>query len=1217
MNLVSNSGGPCHNTAPVDIVMKVIVVLGMHRSGTSALTRIIGLCGATLPKTLMKPAGDNDSGFWESRPIMELHDEILASVGSAWDDPNTVPDEWFKSKECEEYKHKIIELLRNEYQSTSLIVFKDPRVCRLVPLWLDIFTDLRAEPYFVIMLRNPLEVAASLQRRNSFDYGKSLCLWLQHLILVEKDTRHENRLLFTYEQLLADWRSVIRDVNVRFDLALDAESETSVEQVDKFLRRDLRHFHETEKNLAHRPEIGAWVSQAYSWALELSRNHDAVDTRIITRIGLELEQAEKFFGPAYRETNRQLRESEQQGKILSERLNSTVYELQRAVTSARALETDHQALLHSTAWRLSWAGVEAVRRHGRSTLGKLIQGLYWLFTFQLAPRLKEAREIAIIRQSGVFDLDYYLERYPGIRYIFKDPIEHYVTAGAAEGRQPNAYFDSRFYLDTYPAVRESKMNPLTHYLERGAKEGLNPSAMFDTLYYLEQNPDVKKLGMNPLSHYLQTEKTERFETHPASEYDAYADPRGVAPSGQILRRLPNNDVASTAFFIAKEINATLTKSKVAGSWADELQQVDLSSAESPQVSVLIPFFDQCKVTLSCLKAISCQTGPSFEVILVDDGSRDDRAESFRQIPGIRYLRNDQNIGYLRSCNRAALEAKGEYIVLLNSDALPMREWLAELIHTFEIHPSTGLAGSMLLYPNGRLQEAGGLVFKDGVGWNYGRNKDPHAYQYNYVRPMDYCSGASIAIPRELWHELGGYDEEFVPAYYEDTDLALRVRQAGYSVMFNPFSRVIHFEGVTAGRDTTSGVKKYQEVNRKKFADRWKLDIGDKNPSEYIDAYVRRHHYKARLLWIDTTTPTPDQDSGSIDTVNFFKVALRGGWGVTFIPWENFRHEGSYTEFLQHLGVECLYYPYANPEKCLKELGGDCDVVVVSRATIAPYVQPLVKACAPHAKIIFNTVDLHFLRHERETELFGSPPMLQGTGCNPEVKRRDELKVIRESDMTIVISEQEAKIVRSYQPDSRLSVIPFFRDIPGRQKLCYERRDICFIGGFGHPPNSDAVKYFVSSIWPTVREELPGCRFVIVGSRITDEILRLASDSIIVRGFVPDLDDVFNEIRLSVAPLRYGAGIKGKIVSSLSYGVPVVATKIGVEGMDLVNGEQVYIDDTSEAFARHVVSLYCDENTWLRMSDNAIEFVRSNYSEERISEKITGLLEQTLVSRQKI
>jgi len=638
--------------------------------------------------------------------------------------------------------------------------------------------------------------------------------------------------------------------------------------------------------------------------------------------------------------------------------------------------------------------------------------------------------------------------------------------------------------------------------------------------------------------------------------------------------------------------------------AYDIKQSEASSL--PLVSIIIPVHNHIKFTVRSLLSIAkAKNIAKYEIIVMDDNSDDETANVLGIVDVIRYFRNKDNIGFLRSCNLAAQHATGKYLVFLNNDTVVQDSWLDALLQTFVDFPSAGLVGSKLIYPDGRLQEAGGIIWKDGTGRNYGWGDDPHMPKYNYLREVDYCSGASIMIPREIWEQLGGFDEAFTPAYYEDTDLAFQVRQAGYKVYYQPASEVIHFEGVSSGTNLDSGVKKYQEMNRIKFVQKWKSVLSLHQDNESADEHIFRNRYvRTRILYVDSSTPAPDRDSGSIDAFQYMYILKRLGCEVSFIPASNLGYAYPYTSELQRKGIECLYHPYLkNVDRFIRTQGKHFDIVILSRLTIASQYLEIVKRCMPQAKIIFNTVDLHFLREERVAKLQPSSQRLKRA---QDVKQR-ELALIKLADHTMVVSETEYAILSTLLPDARISVIPIPREIHSSSRGYDNRHDIVFIGGYNHSPNVDAVGYFVKEIWPLISGRLPSVRFLIAGSNMPVDFSRFASDRVILQGYVEDLDAFFSQCRLSVAPLRFGSGIKGKIITSLGYGVPCVATSVAMEGMGLVPGSHILQADSPENFADAVVEAYTNTRLWQELSINGLEAVKEKFSLDVVEEKLAAML----------
>lgn len=639
----------------------------------------------------------------------------------------------------------------------------------------------------------------------------------------------------------------------------------------------------------------------------------------------------------------------------------------------------------------------------------------------------------------------------------------------------------------------------------------------------------------------------------------------------------------------------------------EAKHIDLKSSVKPLVSIIIPIYGQIGFTICCLKSIGLNLPKcTFEIILIDDASRDNSLAILKFVKGIKVFKNTTNKGFIYSCNFGAKKAKGEYLYFLNNDTQVTSGWLDHLVQTFKDFPGTGLVGSKLVYPNGRLQEAGGIIWRDGSAWNFGRRQDPNEPIFSYAREVDYCSGASIMIPKIIFNKMKGFDPYYSPAYCEDSDLALKLRERGYRVIYQPLSTVIHFEGMTSGKDTSSGVKSYQVVNLHKQYKRWKHRLSTyQENGENVDSAKDRRASR-RVLYLDSTTPSPDKDSGSIDAFNHMLLLREMNFQVTFIPTKTIDYMNPYTLNLQRNGIEALYYPYIKSvEEHLKNMGDRYDLVIFSRVETAQRLMSTVKDFCKKAKTLFITVDLHFLRLERTAILEKS----KNVGIMAEEIKKQELDIMKWMDITTVISTYEYDLLLKVKaiPKAKLRLLPYTRQINKKVIAFENRKNIVFVGNFRHPPNIDAVKFFVSEIMPHIRKLIPDLKFYIVGSQMTKEIKALRASDIVIQGFVQDLSSFLSTFKLSVAPLRLGAGIKGKIGTSLSLGLPVISTSIGTEGMGLKNKENVIIEDKTKAFAEKLVSTYKDKRLWDKLSKNGLVFAEKNWGANKGFDNLSSIL----------
>ncbi len=622
------------------------------------------------------------------------------------------------------------------------------------------------------------------------------------------------------------------------------------------------------------------------------------------------------------------------------------------------------------------------------------------------------------------------------------------------------------------------------------------------------------------------------------------------------------------------------------------QPLVFPQVDKPLISIVIPVYNKFEYTYHCLESILANSREqSYEVIVVDDCSQDETPTQLANINGIKVIRNATNGGFIYSCNTGAQAARGKYLVLFNNDTEPQPLWLSALLNTFRDFPDAGMVGAKLLYPDGSLQEAGGIVWREGSAWNYGRNDDPNKPEYSWCRQVDYCSGACLMLLRDDYFTLGMFDKLYTPAYYEDTDLAFKVRAAGKKVYYQPLARVIHFEGVSCGTDITGGVKEYQVTNHKKFFARWQQTLLTHRLDGLLPELEKERYVEKRVMVVDSRILMPDNDSGSLRMFNLLKIFQSLGYKVTFIP-DNLQYDAKYTPLLQGLGIECLYYPYLTSiDEHLHQAGSLYQVVLLSRADYAEKYIDAVRLLCPQAQVLFDTVDLHFLRERREAELSNDKAQMEAA----DMRRLQELHTARKADITLIVSPVEIEMFRQEAPDVKVALLSNIHAAEGRGAEYKDRSDILFIGSFEHPPNIDAMYWFIDEVFPLLHQIKPELTLRIVGGNAPHKLLAKSAPNIVFEGFVDDIVPIFNSVRLSVAPLRYGAGVKGKINSSMSFGVPVIATSVAAEGMGLEQGKDVLIADAPADFAAEICRLYDDEQLWYALSNAGLDNIERCFS----------------------
>ncbi|MEW6424291.1 MAG: glycosyltransferase [Bacillota bacterium] len=633
-------------------------------------------------------------------------------------------------------------------------------------------------------------------------------------------------------------------------------------------------------------------------------------------------------------------------------------------------------------------------------------------------------------------------------------------------------------------------------------------------------------------------------------------------------------------------------------------------ASSPDVSIIIPVHNHLSLTQQCLHAIWANTGREieYEIIVVDNASTDGTGAYLQGLgKKVRVITNKTNEGYVLACNQGAAVARGKYLVFLNNDTIPQAGWLAGLVSLAESGKKVGVVGAQLLYPDGTLQEAGGIIWRDGTGANYGRGDDPGKSKYNRPREVDYCSGACLLVRTDLFLQTGGFDEAFAPAYYEDADFCFTVRKYGWRVMYCPQAKVIHLEGATSGRDLNRGMKNYQVLNRSKFVAKWHQELVHHFPSglRFLDRASERVHSR-NILIIDPFLPEYDRYSGSAKLVNYIRLLLEDGHKVTYVPDYGMGNQ-RYRQYLVNMGVTVIAtieekLRLAKTEKelnrlCVKELvkRDFYHLVLFSFWYMAEAYLPVVKMYSPHSFTVVDSHDVHFLREERYARLKGDPSLFKRA---EETKKR-ELAAYAQADLVLTVSEQDKQVLLKENPDLPVMVIPNVHDLSLSVNGFEGRRDLLFVGNMRLLPNQDAVKYMCSEIMPTINNCLPQARLLVVGSDPETEIIKLASPKVIVTGYVPQIEPYLQLCRISVAPLRFGAGIKGKIGQAMAAGIPVVTTSIGAEGMDLVHEQNALIADDPQHFAREVIRLYGDKDLWEKLVKNARQHAHKRYGSDAV------------------
>ena len=419
-------------------------------------------------------------------------------------------------------------------------------------------------------------------------------------------------------------------------------------------------------------------------------------------------------------------------------------------------------------------------------------------------------------------------------------------------------------------------------------------------------------------------------------------------------------------------------------------EINTNDAET---TIIIPVYNQLEITLRCIATLaSIVSKNKFKVLIVDDCSPDDLSAINLKFPNVQIFRNKKNEGFIGSINAALKLVKSEYILLLNNDTEVTNNFLDELIEVFTNFKDVGLVGSKLLFADGSLQEAGCVLWKEGVPWNYGRGNNPFNSRFRYTREVDYCSGASLFL-RQVLKKVGGLSEYLKPAYFDDADLAMKVKELGKKVYYAAKSKVFHIEGVSNGTSTDTGLKSFQKLNAIKFSQKWGKSLKDRpKPSFENFNSIAEIFYSKKALFLDYETPRADKDAGGFAAINEMKLFQALGYKVDFIP-ENLAYFGEATEKLERIGIRCINHPEVySVKEYLQAYANEYDLIFVTRFSVAePYIDILKNF---KNKFYFNNADLHFLREYRQLSNLNQTDLIK------DIRKR-ELAVIETADVAFV------------------------------------------------------------------------------------------------------------------------------------------------------------------------------------------------------------------------
>ena len=619
--------------------------------------------------------------------------------------------------------------------------------------------------------------------------------------------------------------------------------------------------------------------------------------------------------------------------------------------------------------------------------------------------------------------------------------------------------------------------------------------------------------------------------------------------------------------------------------SDVPEKIKFEKYNNPLISIIIPVHNRISYTKKCLYSI-LQSGENvkYEIIIADDCSNDETVKINEFADNIIISRNSVNVGYIKNCNQAARLAQGKFLYFLDNDTQVQKNWLTELVTVFEKNENVGVVGSKILNPDGSMQECGVHIYKDE--FVTGSEKDPSSHEYNYLKECDYVSGCSFMTSKDLFCRIGGFDEIYFPRFRGDSDYCFHAGKLNYKTFVQPRSYILHYGSISYQEENTDLQKRNSKILREKWP-----DIFDNKTSFATGKLPFTHKTRpGKILVVDSYFPEYDRHAGGKSLFQFIQMFIKMGLHVKYCPLLSVNLEEPYNTVLSNMGIEII--PGYEIHQWIEKNCDFLDYLFLSRPDIANRFN--IRSLRDQGiKVLYYGQDFHYLRMSRENSL-----MEKYTSHEIEGMKNMELNVIESSDISYYPSSYEIEQIRTFLPDAKIRQVPVYlydiQDMPVYKDF-ENSREIIFVGS-AHGPNLDGLKWFLNDIYPLITDRIPDLVLNIVGSSLSEEIRSISSKNVIVHSYISEeeLSELYASSRLSIAPLRYGAGIKGKVIEAIFHGTPVLTTPIGAEGL-FVDDEIIRVATDARNFADTFLKMYFDENLWVDLARKCQNFIHNDFT----------------------
>jgi len=826
---------------------------------------------------------------------------------------------------------------------------------------------------------------------------------------------------------------------------------------------------------------------------------------------------------------------------------------------------------------------------------------------QLTTRLRDRRLIADrdkIAGSSLFDASWYLSQYPDVAATACDPAMHYLLHGGREGRNPGPHFNTAAYLRLNPDVLASGKNPLLHYLERARGTGASSTA--STARFRNR---VRKFcrAMNPAN----TEDRQKLIIFIANRLPLSASARHAVMDWALTHWVDKPGQPT-------HVDIRTAQREWDAKGAERLKQLlstnevlTVPAADRPIVSFILVLHNKAHLSLLSIESLLHHADVPYELIIVDNASTDSTREMLQRIVGATILRNDSNAGFGPACMRAADAARGEYLCFFNNDALLTEGAVSAMLADCQ-QLCVGAVGGKILLANGRLQEAGSILWRDGSALGYGRGDASDKPEYNFRRPVDYCSGAFLLTPRSLFRQLGGFSPEFAPAYYEDADYCMTLWRNGWKVIYEPQAVIKHYESASSGGNdlATPLMAKHQTI----FRDKWQEVLTNHFPPDPRNVLAARTSVQStglRIVYIDDRIPHCELGAGFPRSNRIVNCLARLGHNVICSTFTFPLSTDDRYDIAREIE---LYDGFRFRDELVHEYFPLADVVWVSR----PHNLKILRDIYPKIfvdrkfRLVYDAEAIASYRNEAKARLLGAssenaaefePGTLAG-----------ELELARVADAVTVVSAAEQRAMWAGGVQSAHLLVHFL-DVTPTTCAFQARNTILFVGSMHglDSPNADSVRYFCREIWPAVHRST-GATLVVAGYGTETISVEITDPTVDIVGAQQDLTPFYHRARVFVAPTRFAAGVPLKAYEAAAFGVPMVVSELLARQLEWTPGKELLSAGDAVEFADACIRLYSDESLWESVRSNALLRVAADLTPEKFEASVVAVLESLHVPR---